>query len=214
MTSVARELGLEDAARPSGSRCCCAGRAASRDWHRRALRARRTPPRRRRPRARRAAPRSADPELSLPGEPRRRGARLDLSAPTARVRRRMTDELDIEREREPVPRARAACGSSSAWQLDPVTQEPRPAPRTLRVRASATGRRATDTRARSRRSARRRCASPSRRGSRSSCPVAGATPRRREVVRENSLAHDLRGGALPEHGRVLGQGHRDLPDPR
>ena len=27
-------------------------------------------------------------------------------------------------------------------------------------------------------------------------------------------AHDLRGGPLPEHRRVLGTRHRDLPDPR
>ena len=37
--------------------------------------------------------------------------------------------------------------------------------------------------------------------------VQGAAPR-------PTPAHDLRGGALPEHRRVLGARHRDVPDPR
>ena len=34
------------------------------------------------------------------------------------------------------------------------------------------------------------------------------------LMREGGLAHDLRGGALPEHRRVLGPRDRDVPDPR
>ncbi len=38
--------------------------------------------------------------------------------------------------------------------------------------------------------------------------------RRQEVDSRGEPEHDLRGGALPEHRRVLGAGHGDLPDPR
>ena len=36
----------------------------------------------------------------------------------------------------------------------------------------------------------------------------------KSLMREGGSAHDLRGGALPEHRRVLGARHGDLPDPR
>ena len=38
--------------------------------------------------------------------------------------------------------------------------------------------------------------------------------RREEADPRREPEHDLRGGALPEHRRVLGPRHRDLPDPR
>src|SRR5919204_10549 len=38
--------------------------------------------------------------------------------------------------------------------------------------------------------------------------------RRQEADPRAVAAHDLRGGALPEHRRVLGARHRDVPDPR
>ena len=38
--------------------------------------------------------------------------------------------------------------------------------------------------------------------------------RREEADPRRAAAHDLRGGALPEHRRVLGPRHRDVPDPR
>ena len=36
----------------------------------------------------------------------------------------------------------------------------------------------------------------------------------KKLIHGAQPAHDLRGGALPEHRRVLGPRHRDLPDPR
>ena len=41
-----------------------------------------------------------------------------------------------------------------------------------------------------------------------------AVLRRQEADPRREPPHDLRGGALPEHLRVLGPRHRDLPDPR
>ena len=38
--------------------------------------------------------------------------------------------------------------------------------------------------------------------------------RRQEAAARPAPEHDLRGGALPEHRRVLGTRHRDVPDPR
>src|SRR4029453_7445471 len=38
--------------------------------------------------------------------------------------------------------------------------------------------------------------------------------RRQEADPRGLAEHDLRGGALPEHRRVLGAGNRYLPDPR
>ena len=38
--------------------------------------------------------------------------------------------------------------------------------------------------------------------------------RREEADPRRAAEHDLRGGALPEHRRVLGPRHRDVPDPR
>ncbi len=36
----------------------------------------------------------------------------------------------------------------------------------------------------------------------------------KKLIHGAEPAHDLRGGALPEHRRVLGPRHRDVPDPR
>ena len=36
----------------------------------------------------------------------------------------------------------------------------------------------------------------------------------KKLIHGASLQHGVRGGALPEHRRVLGQRHGDVPDPR
>src|SRR5207253_10706942 len=61
---------------------------------------------------------------------------------------------------------------------------------------------------------RRRAAAPARVDEGPRTERRLALLRRQEADPRREPAHDLRGGTLPQHRRVLGSRYRDLPDPR